>query len=84
MTLIIEEGYSAMIKMIDIKVKDQYSQILDAKAVLSTRLMEQAAEGTPVSRHIDHIFVNGEMIQPSIEFLYESQTSPSIYKVIEA
>ncbi len=73
-----------MIKMIDIKVKDQYSQILDAKAVLSTRLMEQAEAGTPVFQHIDHIFVNGEMIQPSIEFLYESQTSPSIYKVIEA
>ncbi len=31
--------------------------------------MEQAEAGTPVFQHIDHIFVNGEMIQPSIEFL---------------
>ena len=64
--------------MIDIKVKDQFSQILDAKALL--RLRPEALE---VFNRIEHIVIDGEVILPSIELLFESQNSSSIYKVVE-
>lgn len=68
-----------MTNMIDIKVKNQFSEILDAKAVLRS-----ASDSNNVSSRIEHIVVEGEVILPSIELLFESQNSSSIYKVIEA
>lgn len=68
-----------MTKMIDIKVKDQFSQILDAKA-----LLRAAPETQELFRRIEHIVVDGEVILPSIELLFESRNSASIYKVVEA
>ncbi|CAM4107850.1 hypothetical protein [Acinetobacter pragensis] len=68
-----------MTNMIDIKVKNQFSQIVDAKA-----LLRSAPENQDVSKRIEHIVVDGEVILPSIELLFESQNSSSIYKVIEA
>ncbi len=67
-----------MTKMIDIKVKNQFSQIVDAKAVL-----RDAPEDQELNQRIEHIIVNDEVILPSIELLYESQQSSNIYKVIE-
>ncbi|WP_374665986.1 hypothetical protein [Acinetobacter sp.] len=68
-----------MTNMIDIKVKNQFSEILDAKAVLRS-----ASDSNNVFSRIEHIVVEGEVILPSIELLFESQNSSSIYKVIEA
>ena len=68
-----------MTKMIDIKVKDQFSQILDAKA-----LLRAAPEIQELSKRIEHIVIAGEVILPSIELLFESRNSSSIYKVVEA
>ena len=68
-----------MTNMIDIKVKNQYSQIVDAQALLNT-----ASEIQDMIKRIEHIVVDGEVILPSIELLFESQNSSSIYKVIEA
>lgn len=68
-----------MTNMIDIKVKNQFSEILDAKA-----LLRSAPDSNRVSNRIEHIVVDGEVILPSIELLFESQHSSSIYKVIEA
>ncbi|MGE8542138.1 hypothetical protein [Acinetobacter sp. ANC 3813] len=68
-----------MTNMIDIKVKNQFSEILDAKA-----LLRSAPDSNSVSNRIEHIVVDGEVILPSIELLFESQHSSSIYKVIEA
>ena len=67
-----------MTTMIDIKVKNQFSQILDAKALLRLR-----PESLEVFNRIEHIVIDGEVILPSIEFLFESQNSSSIYKVVE-
>lgn len=67
-----------MTNMIDIKVKNQFSQIIDAKALLRATPETQA-----VSKRIEHIVVDGEVILPSIELLFESQNSSSIYKVVE-
>lgn len=68
-----------MTNMIDIKVKNQYSQIVDAQALLNS-----ASETQDMIKRIEHIVVDGEVILPSIELLFESQNSSSIYKVIEA
>ncbi|RKG29982.1 hypothetical protein [Acinetobacter tianfuensis] len=75
-----------MTKMIDIKVKDQHSQVIDAKAVLSAFLEqgEKTAAETDLTKYIEHIVVDGEIIQPSIEMLFESQHSSNIYKIIQA
>ena len=67
-----------MTTMIDIKVKNQFSQILDAKALLRLR-----PESLAVFNRIEHIVIDGEVILPSIELLFESQNSSSIYKVVE-
>ncbi|HJF28620.1 hypothetical protein OC498_04090 [Acinetobacter bohemicus] len=70
-----------MSKMIDIKVKDQYSKIIDAKALLRSLTDYQAP--TDLVKKIDHIVVEGEKILPSIELLFESQQSSCIYRVVE-
>ena len=71
-----------MTKMIDIKVKDQYSQVIDAKAVLSAFLEQDQKTETDLTNYIEHIVVDGEIIQPSIEMLFESQHSSNIYKIV--
>ena len=71
-----------MTKMIDIKVKDQYSQVIDAKAVLSAFLEQDQKAETDLTKYIEHIVVDGEIIQPSIEMLFESQHSSNIYKIV--
>lgn len=68
--------------MIDIKVKDQYSQVIDAKAVLSAFLEQDQKTETDLTKYIEHIVVDGEIIQPSIEMLFESQHSSNIYKIV--
>lgn len=68
--------------MIDIKVKDQYSQVIDAKAVLSAFLEQDQKAETDLTKYIEHIVVDGEIIQPSIEMLFESQHSSNIYKIV--
>ena len=79
MLIQISKRVTTMTNMIDIKVKNQFSQILDAKA-----LLRSSSENNTGSNHIEHIVVDGEVILPSIELLFESQNSSSIYKVIEA
>ena len=71
-----------MKKMIDIKVKDQFSQITSAKAVLRD-LDSQPQELQKLLQNIEHVVVDDEIILPSIELLFESQNSSNIYRVIE-
>ena len=64
--------------IINIKVKDQYSNILDAQALLRV-----ASDNVQSLFHrIEHIIVAGEKIRPSIELLFESRESDSIYRVL--
>ena len=72
-----------MTKMIEIKVKDQFSEIHEVQALL--REIPQQAELNQLSlfQRIEHIVVNGETIRPSIELLFESRQSDSIYRVVE-
>ncbi|ANF83137.1 hypothetical protein A3K93_07780 [Acinetobacter sp. NCu2D-2] len=72
-----------MKKMIDIKVKDQYSKVVDAKAVLRDSEIE-SLELPKLVQKIEHVVIGDEIILPSIELLFESQNTPSIYRVIEA
>ncbi|ALD03160.1 MAG: hypothetical protein VB979_03375 [Acinetobacter sp.] len=72
-----------MTKMIEIKVKDQFSEIHEVQALL--REIPQQAELNQLSlfQRIEHIVVKGETIRPSIELLFESRQSDSIYRVVE-
>jgi len=72
-----------MSQMITVKVKDQYSNVLNAMAWLNN-LQEQAHTGNlSLFKKIDHIVIDGEKILPSIELLFESKESDSIYRIIE-
>ena len=72
-----------MTKMIEIKVKDQFSEIHEVQALL--REIPQQAELNQLSlfQRIEHIVVKGETIRHSIELLFESRQSDSIYRVVE-
>lgn len=72
-----------MTKMIEIKVKDQFSEIHEVQALL--REIPQQAELNQLSlfQRIEHIVVKSETIRPSIELLFESRQSDSIYRVVE-
>lgn len=72
-----------MTKIIEIKVKDQFSEIHEVQALL--REIPQQAELNQLSlfQRIEHIVVKGETIRPSIELLFESRQSDSIYRVVE-
>lgn len=72
-----------MKKMIDIKVKDQFSQIIDAKALLAKGIEHDSLEMQKLLQKIEHVVIANEIILPSIEFLFESKNSPSIYRVVE-
>ena len=72
-----------MTQMIEVKVKDQFSKVYEVHALL--RDLPENAESNKLSifQRIEHIVVDGEMIQPSIELLFESRNSDSIYRIIE-
>lgn len=70
-----------MTQMIDIKVKDQFSQVYDAQALVRNPSEE---DSRALFHRIEHIIVAGEIILPSIELLFESQKSDSIYRLLEA
>lgn len=72
-----------MKKMIDIKVKDQFSQIIDAKALLAKGIEHDSLEMQKLLQKIEHVVIANEIILPSIEFLFESKNSSSIYRVVE-
>lgn len=69
-----------MSQMIDIKVKDQFSQVYNAQALVRNPAEE---DSRALFHRIEHIVVEGEIILPSIELLFESQKSDSIYKLLE-
>ena len=66
-----------MKKMIDIKVKDQFSQIVNAKAFLR-EVDPQALELENIIQKIEHIVIDDEIILPTIELLFESKNSSNI------
>ena len=72
-----------MTQMIEVKVKDQFSKIHEVQALL--RDLPENAELNKLSifQRIEHIIIEGEMIRPSIELLFESRNSDSIYRIIE-
>ena len=72
-----------MAQMITVKVKDQYSNEMDAMAWLNNLKEHEDAQDLSLFQKIDHIIVDGEKILPSIELLFESRESDSIYRVIE-
>jgi hypothetical protein len=72
-----------MTKMIDIKVKDQFSQVIEAKAMLRSLAEHNNHQTLDLVKKIEHIVVDGEIILPSIELLFESQESSNIYRVVE-
>ena len=69
--------------MITVKVKDQYSNELNAMAWLNNLYEQEHAQELALFKKIDHIIVDGEKILPSIELLFESRESDSIYRIIE-
>lgn len=71
-----------MTEMITVKVKDQYSNELNAFAWLN-KLQEKDESEYSLFQRIDHIVVDGEKILPNIELLFESKSSDSIYRVVE-
>ena len=72
-----------MTHMIDITIQDQSDRIQQVKALLHVYPEGSAAQQLKLEQRIDHIVVDGEIIQPSIQLLYESKTTPNIYKIVE-
>ncbi|KAB0622621.1 hypothetical protein F7P75_14840 [Acinetobacter gandensis] len=70
-----------MKQMIDVKVKDQFSQVYNAQAMVRGK---DADDSRAIFHRIEHIVVAGEIILPSIELLFESQNSENIYRLLEA
>ena len=71
-----------MSEMITVKVKDQYSNEINALAWLN-KLKEHENESLSLFQRIDHILIDGEKILPNIELHFESKSSDSIYRVVE-
>ncbi|MGN8006467.1 hypothetical protein ACTJJH_00560 [Acinetobacter sp. 22301] len=67
--------------IIDIKIKDQFDKIHDAKAQLKKNLVEN--ESLKLSQRIEHIIVDNEIILPTTELLFESEQNENIYRVVE-
>lgn len=72
-----------LMDIIDIKIKDQFDQIHDAKAQLKKNLVEHENEPLKLSQRIEHIIVDNEVILPTTELLFESEQNENIYRVIE-
>lgn len=72
-----------MSQLIEIKVKDQFSNIHAVQALLQTVPENSALHKLSLFQKIEHIVVKGEIIRPSIELLFESRISTSIYRIIE-
>lgn len=72
-----------MNELINVKIKDQYNQILEAKACLRNCPKDSKAEKLALFHRVEHIVVDNEMILPSIELLFESQKNSSIYRIVE-
>jgi hypothetical protein len=62
-----------MTQLVDVKVKDQYSQTYNVKAQLRQVPENSEAERLDLFKRIEHIVVDGEVILPSIELLFESR-----------
>lgn len=69
--------------IVDIKIKDQFEKIYDAKAQLKKNLVEHDNEPLKLSQRIEHIIVDNEIILPTTELLFESEQNEKIYRVIE-
>lgn len=54
-----------LMDIIDIKIKDQFDQIHDAKAQLKKNLVEHENEPLKLSQRIEHIIVDNEVILPT-------------------
>lgn len=67
-----------------IKVKDQFDKIHYATAFLNHLTHANRVPHTSLVQHIHFIEVKGEKILPSIELLFQSNTSSKIYKVLDA
>lgn len=71
-----------MTQMIDVQVQDQWNKILSVKAALRKCPKHSKAEHFSLDQRIAHIVVDGEVILPSIELLYESQNTTQIYQIV--
>jgi hypothetical protein len=72
-----------MTQLVDVKVKDQYSQTYNVKAQLRQVPESSEAERLDLFKRIEHIVVDGEVILPSIELLFESRQTENIYRVVD-
>ncbi|WP_425917812.1 hypothetical protein [Acinetobacter sp. TSRC1-2] len=72
-----------MTQMIEVKVKDQFSKIHEVRALLRDLPENAEANKLSIFQRIEHIIIEGEIIRPSIELLFESRNSDSIYRIIE-
>ena len=72
-----------MSQLIEVKVKDQFSNIHAVQALLRAIPENSVLHKLSLFQKIEHIIVNGEIIRPSIELLFESRISKSIYRIIE-
>ena len=72
-----------MTQLVDVKVKDQYSQTYNVKAQLRQVPENSEAERLDLFKRIEYIVVDGEVILPSIELLFESRQTENIYRVVD-
>ncbi len=65
-----------MKQMIDVKVKDQFSQVYNAQAMVRGK---DADDSRAIFHRIEHIVVAGEIILPSIELLKKTHIVVSFF-----
>ena len=68
-----------MTQLVDVKVKDQYSQTYNVKAQLRQVPENSEAERLDLFKRIEHIVVDGEVILPSIEVVPHVWTTKSLF-----
>ena len=64
---------------IKVKVKDQF----EAENTAIALVRAENEHHIPLSKRIEHIEVEGDILLPNMEFLYENPKNGRIYKFIE-
>lgn len=67
--------------MLQITLQDQFDQRHLASAFLKT--IPEPCHAANIARHVEHVVVGNELLLPSIEFLFSSDLSPHIYRIVD-
>ncbi|MCH7313153.1 hypothetical protein [Acinetobacter sp. ANC 3882] len=67
-------------KTIKIKVKDQF----EAEKIATAKVKDVNDQDVPLFKRIEHIEVEGEILLPNMDLLFENPKNGCIYRYVEA